>query len=142
MQSTGARLEQAGVAEPFADGDVVAGLFSPARQIGQLLHVLDVHQPGPAQVDFVARLEWPLDRDRLVVETGAVQAAQVADDPGAVGQVDFGVFPAAQFVLEDDAVGAGPAEREATPGLQREHLPEPIVQSDDQIGGGGWHRRP
>jgi len=65
---------------------------------------------------------------------------RVADHPGAVGLVDFGMFPAAQLVLEDDAVGPRPAEGVPRPRLQGEYFPEPIVQSDDQIGGGRSHR--
>ena len=74
------------------------------RQIGQLLHVLDEHQPRPADLTSSCGSNGrspftgsPLSRVPLRFE--------VTDDPSAVRLVNLGVLAVAQFVLEDDTVG-------------------------------------
>src|SRR5207244_3630628 len=78
-------------------------------------------------VDVVAGGQLDLAGEALVVDAGAVEAVEVADAPQAVGAEDLGVFAAAQLVLEDDAVGRGPAQGIAVGGGQGEHVAAAVV---------------
>src|SRR5262249_61199355 len=100
---------------------------------GPLLHVRDGEEVRAAEVDFVAGGEFLLPFEAVAVEAGAVEAVEVAHAPAATGVVDLGVFAAAQFVLEDDAVGGGAPEVIALSDREGEYVSEAVVPPDYQI---------
>ena len=64
------------------------------------------------------------------VDSGAIKAVEVADTPTTAAETDLGVFAAAQVVLEDDAIGSGPAHSVGLAPHKRENVPEAIVAAD------------
>src|SRR5262249_50679171 len=67
------------------------------------------------------------------VDARPVHAFEVAHAPPADGVRNLRVLPAAQVVLEDDAVGVGPAQAVALADVQGQHVPEAVVTAKDQI---------
>jgi hypothetical protein len=102
----------------------------------QLVQALDENEGGVAELHLVAGRQLPFGFQGDAVDSGAVEALEVADAPFAFRHGDFGVFAAAQFILEDDAVGVGPAQREALSGLERKHVAVAIVAAHHEVGTG------
>jgi hypothetical protein len=98
------------------------------------VHALDEQEVGPAEVDDVPRVEFPLAVQGLVVDAGAVEAVEVADAPAAVAPGDLGVFPGTQVVFEDNAVGSGPAQGVRLAGRNGEDVAEAVFAADHEIG--------
>jgi hypothetical protein len=90
------------------------------------------HQPRAADAHLVERPEAALAADRLAVDVGAVEAPQVAHGPAIAVAEDFGVFAAAQVVLEDELVRRRAAEGVARPRVERMHVAEPVVAARDE----------
>ena len=114
--------------------DTPSGRSSLARQVGQLAHVLDEKEAGAAELHFVVGRQFAFALDGGAVESGAVEAVEVAEAPAAVGGADLGVFPTTEIVFEDDAVGGGPAEGAGLPRREREDVAEAVVPPDHEIG--------
>src|SRR5581483_10921212 len=65
-----------------------------------------------------------------------VAAIVVAHSPVAVNVVDLRMLSAAEFVFQDDAIGAATAQGVPLPPHEREHVPKAVLLTDHQIGCG------
>src|SRR5262249_42286773 len=110
----------------------LAGLLRPLRHVRKFIQVRREEQVRAADANFVLRAQPMLAAKRLAVEVSAVQAAEVANGPAQVVRVKLRMFPAAQIVAKDDAVGWRPAEIVARAGLERIHVPVAVFTANDE----------
>ena len=89
-----------------------------------------------ADADLIIGRQLPFAIERLTVNARAVETVEIAQAPVTVGVIDLGVLAAALLVLQDDAIGVGPAQRVALARDQRIHVAEAIIPADHKISGG------
>src|SRR6516162_7139342 len=105
------RSQEARLPQSLADGHALRlRLVLLLRQVRQLIHVVHEQQVGTAQMDFILRSQLPFGIEANAIDARTVEAVEVADTPTAAAETDLSVLAAAQVVLEDDAIGRGPAQ--------------------------------
>src|SRR5882724_5144474 len=84
-------------------------------------------------MDFVARRQLPFALQCVGIDARAVEAVEVADPPTLIRVINFGVFPAAEIVLENDAIGPGPAHGISMADGQGKHVAKSVLPASDQV---------
>src|SRR5262249_28297422 len=110
-------------------GGIVVRRRSNGRELAE---IFDEDEPAAPKPDLVARAQRLLVLNGVAVDARAIQAAEVAHRPRAIGLKDFGMLAAAQVVVEDDFIGFGTAEDVALTGLEGKDVSQAVGATDHQ----------
>ena len=135
------RRQEARLAEPFLDQDRLGvprrrGRAEERARRRQVFELVDENEVAAADLKLVAGRQLPFV-DGGAADAGAVETLEIAEPPTVLGELDGGVFARAEFVLEDDAVGAGASERYPRTDFERVDVAVAVVVLDDQKRAGG-----
>src|SRR5882672_6320065 len=84
-------------------------------------------------MDFVARRQLPFAFQGIGVDASAVEAVEVANPPALIGVINFGVLPAAEVVLKNNAIGPGPAHHVSMADGQGKHVAKSVLPASHQV---------
>ena len=125
------------MSETFLDFEViVAAGCKVGRQSRQLIDFRDEPKTAMAEPNLIADGEKFILADRHIIEPGAVQTTQIADVPLPLNIEHLGMFPAAQIILEDDAIARRTANPKMDPSLEAIVLAIAIVRNGHDISNG------